>query len=101
MGADPREWPAVAQARWHFGSVVPVPGIFLRRDEGEFVHLRGELYESEDQLQELLEANPELLFGESAESDRPSRYLLVRREAGVPEADGGSDRWFLDHLFLD
>ena len=78
-----------------------MPGIFLRRDEGEFVHLRSELYESEDQLQELLEANPELLLGETAESDRPSKYLLVRREAGVPEADGGSDRWFLDHLFLD
>jgi hypothetical protein len=78
-----------------------VPGIFLRRDEGEFVPVRSELYESEDQLQGFLEANPELLLGETAESDRPSRYLLVRREAGVPEADGGSDRWFLDHLFLD
>ena len=78
-----------------------MPGIFLRRDEGELVQLRGELYESEDQLQELLEVNPELLLGETADSGRPSRYLLVRREAGVPEGDGGSDRWFLDHLFLD
>jgi hypothetical protein len=77
-----------------------VPGIFLRRDEGELVHLRGELYESEDQLQGLLVANPELLLGETSESDA-SKYLLVRREAGVPEAEGGSDRWFLDHLFLD
>ena len=74
-----------------------MPGIFLRRDEGELVHLHGELYESEDQLQGLLEANPELLLGETARSDRQSKYLLVRREAGVPEADGGSDRWFLDH----
>ena len=65
------------------------------------MQLRSELYESEDQLQGLLEANPELLLGETAESDRASKYLLVRREAGVPEADGGSDRWFLDHLFLD
>ena len=78
-----------------------MPDIFLRRDEGEFVHLRSELYESEDQLQGLLEANPELLLGDTTGSDRPSKYLLVRREAGVPEADGGSDRWFLDHLFLD
>jgi hypothetical protein len=78
-----------------------VPGIFLRREEGELVHLYGELYESEDQLQRLLEANPELLHGETADSVRPSKYLLVRREAGVPEAGGGSDRWFLDHLFLD
>jgi hypothetical protein len=27
--------------------------------------------------------------------------LLVRREAGVPEAEGAADRWFLDHVFLD
>ena len=78
-----------------------MPGIFLRRDEGELVHLRGELYESEDRLQELIEANPELLLGEIADSERASAYLLVRREAGVPEAVAGSDRWFLDHLFLD
>jgi hypothetical protein len=78
-----------------------VPGIFLRRDEGELVRLHGELYESEDQLQELLGANPELLLGETADPGRPFKYLLVRREAGVPEAGGGSDRWFLDHLFLD
>jgi hypothetical protein len=77
------------------------PGIFLRTDQGELVHLRGELYESEDQLQALLEDNPELLLGETAESESPSKYLLIVREAGVPEAQGGSDRWFLDHLFLD
>jgi hypothetical protein len=78
-----------------------VPGIFLRRDDGELVHLRGEMYQSEDQLQALLEDNPELLLGETAESESPSKYLLVRREAGVPEAGGGSDRWLLDHVFLD
>ena len=78
-----------------------MPGIFLRRDEGELVHLRGELYESEDRLQELIGANPELLLGEIADSERASAYLLVRREAGLPEAVAGSDRWFLDHLFLD
>jgi hypothetical protein len=78
-----------------------VPGIFLRTDEGELVHLRGERYESEDQLQALLEDNPELLLGETAESQSPSKYLVIVREAGVPEAPGGSDRWFLDHLFLD
>jgi hypothetical protein len=59
------------------------------------------MYESEDQLQALLEDNPELLLGETAESESPSKYLLIVREAGVPEAQGGSDRWFLDHLFLD
>lgn len=59
------------------------------------------MYESEDQLQALLEDNPELLLGETADSESPSKYLLIAREAGVPEAQGGSDCWFLDHLFLD
>jgi hypothetical protein len=59
------------------------------------------MYEPEDQLQTLLEDNPELLLGETAETERPSKYLLIARAAGVPEAAGASDRWFLDHLFLD
>jgi hypothetical protein len=84
-----------------FATVLPMPGIFLRRDDGELVHLHGEMYASEDMLQALLEANPELLLGETAESDSSPKYLLVRREAGVPEADGGSDRWLVDHVFLD
>lgn len=59
------------------------------------------MYESEDDLQTLLEASPELLLGGTTESNDQPAFLLVRREAGVPELDGGSDRWFLDHLFLD
>jgi hypothetical protein len=78
-----------------------MPGIFLRKDEGELVPLRGEMYESEDQLQALLAKSPELLLGETEESDNRPSYLLVRREAGVPEAEGQTDRWFLDHIFLD
>ena len=31
----------------------------------------------------------------------PRRWLLVRREMGVPDEELGSDRWSLDHLFLD
>jgi hypothetical protein len=75
-----------------------VPEIFLRRDDGDLIHLRGEMYESEDQLQALVETNSELLLGETADSTGPRKYLLVRREAGVPEAEGVSDRWFIDHV---
>ena len=45
--------------------------------------------------------SPELLLGETAGPGPSVQYLLVRREAGVPEADREADRWFLDHLFLD
>src|SRR5262249_13285881 len=59
------------------------------------------MYDSEDQLQALVETNPELLLGETVESENPSKYLLVRREAGVPEGEGSADRWLIDHVFLD
>jgi hypothetical protein len=31
----------------------------------------------------------------------PRRWLLITREAGIPDAEGGQARWFLDHLFID
>jgi hypothetical protein len=40
--------------------------------------------------------------GELVDPQRPRRWLLVTREAGIalPGGAGGS-RWSLDHLFLD
>src|SRR5690606_34514383 len=31
----------------------------------------------------------------------PRRWLLIKREQGVPGAMDGPDRWSMDHLFLD
>jgi hypothetical protein len=31
----------------------------------------------------------------------PRRFLLVRREAPVPDRENGGIRWSIDHLFLD
>ena len=31
----------------------------------------------------------------------PRRWLLIAREAGIPDAEGGQARWSLDHLFID
>ncbi|MCP4896361.1 MAG: hypothetical protein GY906_05245 [bacterium] len=53
-------------------------------------------YDSEDLLQELLARYPDLL---SSEAD--VRWLLTERERAVPDEEGGSGRWSLDHLFLD
>jgi hypothetical protein len=58
-------------------------------------------YESEADFQALLAKFPELLAGEQIDPEFPRRWLLIAREAGVPEADGGSARWSLDHLFVD
>lgn len=32
---------------------------------------------------------------------RPRRWLLVKREAGIPDREAGGSRWSLDHLFID
>lgn len=58
-------------------------------------------YDSESLLQELLAEYPNLLAGEQMDSAEPRRWLLVKREVGVPGEEESSDRWSLDHLFLD
>ncbi len=75
--------------------------IFVIQPYGGFGEVARSPYESEDILQRLLEEHPELLAGESFEPGKDVRFLLVGREFGVPDSEGGSDRWALDHLFLD
>jgi hypothetical protein len=59
-------------------------------------------YASEDLLQALLERHSALLAGAQLTPDLEARrFLLVRREVGVPDNPGAADRWALDHLFLD
>lgn len=77
------------------------PGIFLIGDRNELVELQSSSYGSEAMLQELLERHPNLLVGDQVDPESPRRWLLIDREAGVPDQLGGTDRWSLDHLFLD
>jgi ribosomal protein L30E len=58
-------------------------------------------YPTEDILQELLARYPDLLPGDQITPENPRRWLLVAREMGVPGDVDTSDRWSLDHLFLD
>ena len=76
-------------------------GIFLIQDDGSLVQMNEAAYDSEDLLQGLLEDYPSLLAGDQMESSDPRRWLLVRREMGVPGEEDGANRWSLDHLFLD
>lgn len=78
-----------------------MPRLLVRAEDGTLVPLADEIYGSEDELQSLIEEHPELLLGDAAASGDNVKYLLVRREAGVPETEGAADRWFLDHVFLD
>ena len=73
--------------------------IYLKVGE-ELVEMVEQRYEAEDVLQRLLADYPGLLAGDLDEEPR-RRWLLVQREIGIAGEEDGSDRWSLDHLFLD
>jgi hypothetical protein len=75
-------------------------GIYLIHADNRLTELREEPYDSEALLQRLLADHPNVLAGESGGTVE-RRWLLVRREAPVPDAADGGGRWSLDHLFLD
>jgi hypothetical protein len=72
--------------------------VFLIGPDNVLTELKQTTYESEDLLQRLLSDHPALL----ASSVSPNgRLLLIRREFGVPQEQGGADHLSLDHLFVD
>lgn len=75
--------------------------IFHINENNEAVQLREERYENENLFQELIEKYPDILAGEQITPDAPRRWIFISREMGVPGHEGGSDQWFLDHLFID
>jgi len=58
-------------------------------------------YDSEKLLQSWLAKYPALLVGNQINAKEPRRFLLIEQECGVPAKEQGSDRWKIDHLFLD
>ncbi|MEW6578641.1 MAG: hypothetical protein AB1435_05540 [Chloroflexota bacterium] len=74
-------------------------GIFVIQDDGQFVELAEQGYDSEDLLQGLLESYPNLLAGDQIDPIRPRRWLLVSREVGMSSDEVDVGR--IDHLFLD
>lgn len=75
--------------------------IFLLDGRKRLVPMSEEPYDSEDLLQGLLADYPDLLAGDQINRTAPRRWLLIRRELGVPDHEGGGGRWALDHLFVD
>lgn len=67
----------------------------------ELLELTRTPYELEDHFQEQLANHPQLLGGAQFSGTTPRRWLLVDREVPVPDRDGSSGRWSLDHLFID
>lgn len=54
-----------------------------------------------DELQSVLEKNPDLLPGDQINPDDPRRWLQIEREMPVPDPSTGTDRWSIDFLFSD
>lgn len=76
--------------------------IFLIDQEGKDIKEMLETsYSTEDVLQRLLALKPGLLPGDQINPDSPREWLLVKREMGIPDDAKKSDRWSIDHLFLD
>ncbi len=74
--------------------------IYLRVDDG-LVAMTESAYDAEDVLQVLLAEYPDLLAGDQMRPEDPRRWLLIAREAGIPDMPGGLPRWSIDHLFID
>lgn len=70
-------------------------------DGGDLHTLSETEYEAEARLQKLLGAHPDLLAGDQMNENHPRQWLLVDREFGIPDDEDVSNRWALDHLFLD
>jgi hypothetical protein len=75
--------------------------IYLIQENDTLQALSQQDYVNEDLLQTLLQQYPDLLAGDQINETIPRRWLLVSREVGVPDEENGSERWYLDHLFLD
>jgi hypothetical protein len=61
----------------------------------------GTPYESEDILQSLIASYPELLLSGDTLETETTRWMVITREAGIPDGEDRGDRWALDHLLLD
>jgi hypothetical protein len=76
-------------------------GIYLVRGDDELVEMRETPYEAEDVLQLLIARFPSLLAGDQFGGETARRWLLVGREASLPDDEDAAGRWSVDHLFLD
>jgi hypothetical protein len=85
--------------RMRNGGISPMDAtIFVVGPDNQLVELRRSAYGSEDVFQKLLADHPAMLRAAAGED---GKLILVRREQPVPDESGGSDRWSIDHLFLD
>lgn len=76
-------------------------GLFLIDKDNVPKRMEPRSFDSEDEFQLLIAKFPDLLTDADFGEGSPRKWLLVTREAMVPDRSDGSGRWSLDHLFLD
>ena len=76
-------------------------GMFILRPDGSLTPMLNREYDSESLLQSWISDHPQLLAGDQINPENPRRWLLIKREAGIPDQDSGGNRWSVDHLFID
>ncbi len=74
--------------------------IYVRTD-GKMDELEAQPFDDEDAIQRLIAEEPDLLGGGRIRPDKPRRWVLIRREQGVPDTEDSPDRWSVDVLLLD
>lgn len=77
------------------------PTIFVISDNGELVELTDQPYDSERLLQRLLAQHPSVPAGDQMGGGAPLKWLLIATENGIPDREGGVERWSIDHVFID
>lgn len=75
--------------------------IYHLNEQGQLEPMTEKPFDVEDTLQELVANHPDLLSGEQMNPDNPRRWILINREQGIADIEGGSYRWALDHLLID
>lgn len=76
-------------------------GFFSIGNDGSLIDVSEVVLPREDMLQELVAKYPRLLNGDEGLPGEPSPWLFVAREMGIPSEENQSDRWSVDHLFID
>ncbi len=75
--------------------------IFMIKDNDELVAMAEKKYKQEIDFQDLLEDYPDLIPGDQIDSENPRRWLLIKRELGLPFELNGNKMLSLDHFFID
>lgn len=58
-------------------------------------------YTNENELQKLVADHPQLISGFQIDKDQSCDLMLIKREMGIANGSESSDRWSVDHLFVD